>query len=313
MLPILSDLNQFVDESKVGFVPWNCDAEESSYSDLRVENNAGIASKVARPFFYLKSLQGLPTYAEDFGFQWTTLYDDYRKDRYKHLEQFLRLGVNPELLKDKNCLDVGCGLGRLSEICLGRANYVFGVDLSAAVLEAARLIRSERFVPVQASADHMPFKDNSFDFVYCWGVLHHTKNPAKTLDELWRVLKPGGTLAIWVYPRNRSYLRRSLLAKYFSGLDEHAMLNFANMLTSLSHTCQLTSQAFLNMLASDLCYSVKNTKEYTRHVLYDGLGPAFHYLLDSQWFKEESQRLQGLSSIESVDQPFAVTRLQKSF
>lgn len=303
-------LASFIDESSLEFIPWGPDSQKQNSSDFSA-NRVNSEFSIDRSFHYLKSLHGLPTYAEDFGFQWTELYDDYRKDRYKHLDQFLRLGLNPELLRDKNCLDVGCGLGRLSEICLGRANYVFGVDLSAAVLEAARLIRSEKFVPIQASADCMPLKNNCFDFIYCWGVLHHTENPEKTLGEMWRVLKPGGALAIWVYPRNSWYLKRSLLAKYFSTLDEHAMLSFSDLLTSLSHTSQLTSQAFLKMLTSDLSFSIKNTKEYTRHILYDGLGPTYHYLLDSKWFYRESKSFRDLAYVKAVDKPFTVAHLKK--
>ena len=308
MSELLSDLGFFVEEANAGFVPWNS-SNESNFSNFSGDLSANSSKN--RPFYCLKSLNGLPSYTEDFGFQWTQLYDDYRKDRYKHLDQFMRLGINPEDLHEKNVLDVGCGLGRLSEICLGRANYVFGLDLSAAVLEAARLIRSEKFVPIQASADNMPLKNNSFDFVYCWGVLHHTQNPSKTLAELWRVLKPGGTLAIWVYSRNAWYLRRSLLAKYYSNFDENEMLKFSHSLTTLSHTCQLTNKPFMKMLLSDLCYSIKNTKEYTRHVLYDGLGPSFHYLLDDHWFLEQSRKLEGLAAIEPLVKPFTGALLKK--
>ena len=310
MSKLLSDLGYYLKESSVEFVPWNPVPQNFDSTGFRADES--VILPYERPFYYLKSLESLPPYAADFGFQWTQLYDDYIKDSYKNLGQFLRLGVNPEILIGRDCLDVGCGLGRFSQICLGRANYVFGVDVSQAVLEAARLIRSNKFVPVQASADDMPLKDHSFDFVCCWGVLHHTEDPSKTLSELWLVLKPGGCLAICVYPRTSWYLKRSLLAKYFSALDEYEMLKFSNALTSLSHTCQLTSQTFIKMLSSDLCYTVKNTKERTRIVLYDGLGPAFHYLLDSEWFAMESEKLQGLASIHSVDKPFAVTRLIKA-
>ena len=311
MPDFLSRLDRFIEASKVTLVPWNPANQAIDPSHFNEFDDSDDSSNL-RPFHYLKSLErSLPSYAEDFGLQWTELYDDYRKDRYKHFEQFSRLGINPDSLSGKNCLDVGCGLGRLSEICLGRANYVFGVDLSEAVLEAARLIRSKRFLPVQASADDMPLKDNSFDLVYCWGVLHHTENPSKTLSEMWRVLKPGGTLVIWVYGRNKFYLKRSLLAKYFSELDEYEMLHLSNALTNLSHTCQLTSMTFLRMIANDLCYSVKNTKEYTRHVLYDGLGPAFHYLLDSQWFQSESKSIQDLESLNVVETPYTVATFKK--
>ena len=194
---------------------------------------------------------------------------------------------------------------------LRRARYVFGIDLSEAVLEAARLIRSDKFVPIQSSADDLPLKIILLISSLLGRASSHGRS-SKTLRELWRVLKPGGCLAVWVYPRTPWYLKRSLLAKYFSTLDEREMFEFSDALTSLSHKRQLTSKTFTKMLSSDLCYSIKNTKEHTRHILYDGLGPMFHYLLDAKWFEMESGKLQGLASIHSVDEPYAVTRLIKA-
>ena len=226
MKNLLPDLLRFLDNSRVGVIPWSQELKSDHFFAPLQDG----ATPLRRSFHFLRSLHGLEKYADDFGFQWTHLYDDYRKDRYRHLEQFIRLGINPNDLTSKNCLDVGCGLGRLSEICLGKANYVFGVDLSEAVVEAARVIRSDRFIPLQASADDLPLHSGTFDFVYCWGVLHHTQDPQKTLTELWRVLSPGGVLAIWVYARNPWFLKRSLLAKYFSHLDENEMLALSNSL-----------------------------------------------------------------------------------
>ena len=295
-------LSQFVDLQKIGVIPWlSCASPECEIDD----------GDQQRSFHYLKVVDGLSSYADDFGFQWTTLYDDYRKDRLKHLEQFMRLGINPEQLAGKICLDVGCGLGRLSEICLGRAECVFGVDLSKAVIEAGRLIKMKQFIPIQANADCLPINDGSIDFVYSWGVLHHTQDPARTMAELWRVVKPGGVLAFWVYPKNNWYLRRSLLASYYSALNETEMYELSNILTSFAHTLQLTNQSYLNQLCSDLCFSVKNTKEYTRHILFDGLGPSYHYLLDSAWFNEQAQALPSVGVIDTHDSPYTVARIQK--
>ena len=50
-----------------------------------------------------------------------------------------------------------------------------------------------------ADAENLPFANNSFDIVYSWGVLHHSPNTPKAVDEVWRVLRPGGSARVMVY------------------------------------------------------------------------------------------------------------------
>jgi SAM-dependent methyltransferase len=45
----------------------------------------------------------------------------------------------------------------------------------------------------------LQFADASFDKVYSWGVLHHSPDTAKAIDEVWRVLRPGGSARIMIY------------------------------------------------------------------------------------------------------------------
>ena len=111
-------------------------------------------------------------------------------------------GFDLSWLKGKQCLDVGCGGGRYS-VAMARlgAARVVGCDLSEVGMADARA-RAEGMSNVsfeKASALDLPFEDESFDFVCCSGVLHHTTDADKGLDELTRVLRLGGRLYLLLY------------------------------------------------------------------------------------------------------------------
>jgi ubiquinone/menaquinone biosynthesis C-methylase UbiE len=107
-----------------------------------------------------------------------------------------------EWLKDKTCLDAGCGSGRYSvALALHGAKKITAVDVSSSGLETAK-DNARDFKQItfeQASVLDLPFPDESFDLVWCAGVLHHTNDFDKGLAELTRVLKPNGKLFLLVY------------------------------------------------------------------------------------------------------------------
>lgn len=99
-------------------------------------------------------------------------------------------------------LDVGSGPGNVTA-SLARAaapdGLALGVDISEAML--ARAVRAESGSHVgfiRADAQRLPFRDNTFDAVISLAVLQLIPNPAATLAEMARVLRPGGKLAIMV-------------------------------------------------------------------------------------------------------------------
>lgn len=101
------------------------------------------------------------------------------------------------LVENKIVLDAGCGSGQysLSLLQLG-AREVHGVDLNKPVFKA------RNFFFKKANVLKLPFEDNYFDFVFCNGVLHHTKDWKKGIKEITRVLKPNGWL--WLYVAGKS-------------------------------------------------------------------------------------------------------------
>ena len=94
-------------------------------------------------------------------------------------------------LQQCRILDLGCGKGRFARKLKDLGAEVVGLDLSAGMLaKAAGLSR------VQASARRLPFADSTFDAVIAIEVLEHVDSVAPVLDEAFRVLRPGGQLAI---------------------------------------------------------------------------------------------------------------------
>lgn len=105
----------------------------------------------------------------------------------------------------KRVLEVGGGLGNdLSQFARGGA-LVTDFDLSAGHLRLAQ----ENFAVHgltgefrHGDAENMPFDDGTFDVVYSNGVIHHTPDTHQVVDEIFRVLKPGGRAIIMVYAEN---------------------------------------------------------------------------------------------------------------
>jgi SAM-dependent methyltransferase len=55
---------------------------------------------------------------------------------------------------------------------------------------------------VQADAEQLPLPDSSIDFVWSWGVIHHSSNTDRIVGEIYRALRPGGRAQIMIYHRN---------------------------------------------------------------------------------------------------------------
>lgn len=92
-------------------------------------------------------------------------------------------------------LDAGCARGRFLRRLASSGAELFGVDLTEDFLQSAR-----RNVPEAAvaggSLSRLPFRDASFDAVFCIEVLEHLPDTALALDEMARVLRPDGTLLV---------------------------------------------------------------------------------------------------------------------
>ena len=144
------------------------------------------------------------TYADSFGYQWTTFRTTQLDDanRAESEDTFAaKTGLRPDDVKGRSVLDVGCGMGRFADVVARwGASTVVGMDLSRAVESAAEnLAPHDQAFVIQADAAHPPLQAESFDIVFSIGVLHHTPSTARSLAAVAPLVKPGGTLAVWLY------------------------------------------------------------------------------------------------------------------
>jgi ubiquinone/menaquinone biosynthesis C-methylase UbiE len=148
-----------------------------------------------------------------------------------------------ESVQGKNVLDMGCGSGRYS-IALARtgAQQVVGVDFQAKAFHSARMWCQEHSQPVEFIAGDvlsLPTSDRCFDFIFCNGVLHHTKSIRKGLEELSRVLKPSGKAFLYIYAAGGIFWRTREVLR---GLFKKIPVTYTRMVL---HTMGLPSNRFI--------------------------------------------------------------------
>lgn len=95
-------------------------------------------------------------------------------------------------------LDVACGPGALLSVFAPHVRHAVGLDLTMAMLKEARTQHGEgeALALVRAEAERMPFADGAFTLVLTTWAVHHFGNPRRVLDEMVRVCRPGGRVAI---------------------------------------------------------------------------------------------------------------------
>lgn len=132
---------------------------------------------------------------------WPVNVPDFKKTR-DHV-----LSLLPSERTFRLALDAGCGTGVCSLALSERAEKVIAVDISTESLKTAstlaKQLKRKNIEFREANLLNLPFPNETFCLVFSWGVIHHTVDPLKALDELVRVLKRGGVLILAVYLRTR--------------------------------------------------------------------------------------------------------------
>jgi len=137
---------------------------------------------------------------ESFGNEWLkfSLFEPGEIERMGK-EYFDLLGAT-SVDENSYALDLGCGTGRWSYYLSPHVKFIEAIDPSDSVFSAIRLTGEKKNIRVtRASVDNIPFADNTFDFVFSLGVLHHIPDTEAALKKIIQKIRPGGHFLVYLY------------------------------------------------------------------------------------------------------------------
>lgn len=151
----------------------------------------------------------------------------WRNDQYFNYIQHMPVSG----FDDRVVLDYGCGPAHdlVGFSVYSKPKILIGADISQSSLaEAEARLRlhnsAAKLVLIDGNQSRLPFEDDYFDHIHSSGVLHHTPNLDLVMGELWRVLRPGGTINVMVYNHHSLWMHLfvayqcKIINRQYSGL-----------------------------------------------------------------------------------------------
>ena len=116
----------------------------------------------------------------------------YWKHDYKYIVKALKTAAPSSLI------DIGCGTGAFLQYLSENQPEIklYGLDLSEGMVQEVNTRMGKKVTVYQGDSEHMPLEDGQFDFVTCNMSIHHYPHAWFAVNEMFRILRPGGMLCI---------------------------------------------------------------------------------------------------------------------
>lgn len=218
---------------------------------------------------------------DSFGEEWSRFNQFETKDISRAGDQYFDIVTDEMANGETVALDVGCGTGRWSAYLAHRVKCIEATDPSDSILPASHYLSEYKNVRLtRASLDNLPFADESFDFVYSLGVLHHVPDTRSAIATVARKLKPSGYLLLYLYYRfeNRGpifkmlfylshllrlvisrlpYAGKKIICEVIAAVVYFPMARFAGIIRTLGFT-QLSARLPLSYYSDKSYYIMRN-------------------------------------------------------
>lgn len=158
---------------------------------------------------FLENWESLSDTQKKFEYQWKTwgkedvIFGRTKEESRQYLLKYAGFNLSESFFRGKTVLDAGCGHGRFVEIFseMG-AKLSVGIDIGNGI-EIAKWRNKDlsNTLFVQGNLLNTPFVSESFDYIWCNGVIHHTPDVKLGAKNLCETTKKGGYVNLWLYPK----------------------------------------------------------------------------------------------------------------
>jgi len=142
--------------------------------------------------FYSSSAKIDKKTVQSFGDEWEK-FSSFSETEIKNIgDEYFDIVDESILNSNSTVLDMGCGSGRWSKYLAPNVKFIEAIDPSDAIFSATKLLSNVNNIrTTQASSDNIPFNDETFDFVFSLGVLHHIPETQTALIDTVKKVKKG--------------------------------------------------------------------------------------------------------------------------